>query len=130
MRIPNVSIHACSNRVYVAGLLALLMVGLCSANNADGAEQIFSAVSGVGRYQIDSWSMSSGGQYGAFVIDSVTGETSLVFHAEIKNGETRIIKDGLGKPFHSYTFTADLPPRSIKEKKEQVLGKPWQEKVE
>lgn len=56
-----------------------------------------------GRYQLSSWATSFGndsGAIGAFVIDTVSGETKTVYSRIYGNPPaTRIIKNDLKKPF-------------------------------
>jgi hypothetical protein len=56
-----------------------------------------------GRFQISSWATSLGdnsGAVGAFVIDTVTGETKTVYGRIYGNpGEGKLIKNDLRKPF-------------------------------
>jgi len=58
-----------------------------------------------GRYQLSSWATSvgdKGGVIGAFVIDTVTGETRTVYSREYGPGlESKIVKNELKKPFSS-----------------------------
>ena len=75
-------------------------------------------VSGAGRYQLDSWSHSNNngtGQYGAFVIDTITGETQIVYLAQINNKTQRVIKNSLKKQFNYYDSKMAEYGHSIKE---------------
>lgn len=58
-----------------------------------------------GRYQISSWSTPVGNDkaaVGAFVLDTATGETKMVFSRMIEeNGSGRIMKNDVNKTFHS-----------------------------
>ncbi|HIG41502.1 MAG: hypothetical protein ABGY96_23820 [bacterium] len=77
-----------------------------------------SIVSGTGRYQLESWGFSSGagtGMYGAFVIDTATGTTQIVYQAEITPKSRLVMKNLLGKHFNAYSEKTIEDGRSIKE---------------
>lgn len=58
-----------------------------------------------GRYQISAWSSQTGKDsvaVGAFVLDTATGETKVVYHRTVSAVEARLNgKDELRKPFHA-----------------------------
>lgn len=58
-----------------------------------------------GRYQLSSWSSQNGNNsvaVGAFILDTATGETKLVYHKTITAAENGLYgKDELRKPFHA-----------------------------
>ncbi|MDD2366137.1 MAG: hypothetical protein PHN84_08240 [Desulfuromonadaceae bacterium] len=58
-----------------------------------------------GRYQISSWSSPTGKDsvaVGAFVLDTATGETKVVYHKTISAAETGLHgKDNLRKQFYT-----------------------------
>lgn len=58
-----------------------------------------------GRYQVSAWSSPTGKdsvRVGAFVTDTATGETKVVYHKTVSAAETGLYgKDQLGKPFYS-----------------------------
>ncbi len=68
-----------------------------------GAEFASEPTLNFGRYQISSWATSFGkesGALGAFVIDTVSGETKTVYSRIYGNPpSTRVIKNDLKKPF-------------------------------
>lgn len=83
---------------------SLLMILLTGAMNDPGAPG--SANLSFGRYQLSTWATpfgAQGGAMGAFVIDTVSGETRTVysrtFGATAMEGE--VIKNDLKKPFPS-----------------------------
>ncbi len=57
----------------------------------------------IGRYQIAAWSTNwgtSGGGYGAFIVDTTTGETKMAYnYVFAENGKERVRINNLGKPF-------------------------------
>ncbi len=113
--------------VFLAGLLAgLVLPFLLGANSGGSHNTIVTSTSGepvvlvstpatkeraqknsrsggIGRYQLSAWSTNwgeSGGGYGAFVIDTTTGETKIAYnYVFADNGKERIRIDNLGKPF-------------------------------
>lgn len=78
------------------GVLAVLLVFLLTA-------AVDISAPNYGRYQISSWSSplsSDGGAFGAFVVDTATGETKLVYSrtfGKIDDGKVR--NDYLKMPF-------------------------------
>lgn len=51
------------------------------------------------RYQISAWGDSKA--HGAFIVDSVTGKTKIVYHYEERgDGKAVVEKDNLNKPFN------------------------------
>ena len=82
------------------GLLFLLLTGAMNDPGAPGSANL-----NFGRYQISSWATSfgdKGGAIGAFVIDTVSGETRTVYsrtYGPTMEGE--ILKNDLKKPFAS-----------------------------
>jgi hypothetical protein len=79
---------------------ALAVFGMLFLLGADNAVIIDN-----GRYQLSSWAGSFGknsGGVGAFIVDTVTGETKTAYtriYGEPENG--RVIKNNLNKPFNS-----------------------------
>ncbi|MCI5221224.1 MAG: hypothetical protein D3924_00720 [Candidatus Electrothrix sp. AR4] len=56
----------------------------------------------IGRYQLSSWSSNwkDAGTYGAFLIDTTSGRTKIVYSCLFrKNGKKNIIVNNLNKPF-------------------------------
>ena len=84
----------------VASLLMLLLTG---AMNDPGAPSTANLC--FGRYQISSWATSfgdKGGAIGAFVIDTISGETRTVYSRTFgPTMEGEIIKNDLKKPFNA-----------------------------
>jgi hypothetical protein len=61
-------------------------------------------VSGTGRYQLDSWghsNCSGTSSYGAFVIDTVTGVTQVVYQVETTKNSSVVTKNSLGRHFNA-----------------------------
>jgi len=86
-------------RYFLLGLASgLILLALTGADFVDQQPTL-----GFGRYQLSSWATSFGkdsGALGAFVIDTVSGETKTVYSRIYGNPpDTRIIKNDLKKPF-------------------------------
>lgn len=68
-----------------------------------GADSLSPPPPNYGRFQISSWATSFGensGAVGAFVVDTVTGETKTVYSRIYGTpGEGKLIKNDLKKPF-------------------------------
>jgi len=82
----------------------LLLLLLTGAMNDPGAPS--SANLSYGRYQLSSWATSfgdKGGAMGAFVIDTVSGETRTVYSRTFGPApmEGEVVKNDLKKPFVS-----------------------------
>ncbi len=82
-------------KFFLLGVLSI--IGICLLMGADyGAP-------GYGRYQISAWGASFGdfsGGCGAFVVDTVTGETKTVYRFVYGSSDgTSVLKTNLGKPF-------------------------------
>jgi len=81
----------------LGGLAALLLVFLTAAIDVSAPNY--------GRYQISSWASQlgpSGGGFGAFVLDTATGETKLVYSRTFGNvGDGTVKKSELKIPFGS-----------------------------
>jgi hypothetical protein len=75
---------------------------------------------GVGRYQIASWGIQTGpesGRYGALVLDTTTGETKIVYEAEVLNNKKKILTSHLDRTFFYYNNEASgLSIRELKNK--------------
>lgn len=80
---------------------ALFFLVLTGAVDYQGSSS--SAVLGFGRYQLSSWATSfgeKGGAVGAFVIDSVSGETRTVYSRTFGPAmESNVVKNDLKKPY-------------------------------
>lgn len=80
---------------------ALFFLVLTGAIDNQGASS--SAILGFGRYQLSSWATSfgeKGGAVGAFVIDTVSGETRTVYSRTYgPSMETVIVKNDLKKAY-------------------------------
>ena len=95
---------------------------LCALIFLTAAVGVPGGVGGIGRYQLDAWAFSTGnntGQYGAFVLDTTTGETRLVFQAEYTGGKLRELKNRLGKTFYYYDSDGPEAGQSIMELKKR-----------
>ena len=81
----------------IASAILLLML--------TGAEFAPEPTLNFGRYQLSSWATSVGkdsGALGAFVIDTVSGETKTVYSRIYGNPpESKVVKNDLKKPFAS-----------------------------
>lgn len=84
-----------------SSLLLLLLTGAMNDPGAPGNANL-----NFGRYQLSSWATSfgdRGGAMGAFVIDTVSGETKTVYSRTFGSTamEGEVIKNDLKKPFAS-----------------------------
>lgn len=83
---------------FALGMLAALLVLLLTA-------AVDISPPNYGRYQVSSWASplgSEGGGFGAFVVDTATGETKLVYSRLFgKVGDGKVKKDQLKMPFGS-----------------------------
>jgi len=82
-------------------LLALLLTGAMNDPGAPGSANL-----SFGRYQLSSWATpfgDQGGAMGAFIIDTVSGETKTVYSRTFGSTpmEGEVIKNDLKKPFSS-----------------------------
>ncbi|MBN2643919.1 MAG: hypothetical protein JXR59_00410 [Desulfuromonadaceae bacterium] len=85
-------------KYFLFGIVASLTVLLLLGNTS-------SPPPNYGRYQISAWGAPSeqGASFGAFVLDSVTGETKLVYCNQWKaaGSDARYYINQLDKPFHA-----------------------------
>ncbi len=83
------------------GAMFLLMVVLIMGAASDHKNSTLN----FGRYQLSSWATQlndDSGAIGAFVIDTVSGETRTVYMRTYgKTGESKAVKNNLKKPFIS-----------------------------
>lgn len=82
-----------------SSLLILLLTGAMNDPGAPGSANL-----NYGRYQLSSWATpfgDQGGAMGAFVIDTVSGETKTVYSRTFGTTamEGEVIKNDLKKPF-------------------------------
>lgn len=90
-------------KYFFLGIIAtLFFLVLTGAIDHQGSS---SAALGFGRYQLSSWAASfgdKGGVVGAFVIDTVSGETRTVYSRTYGPPmESNVLKNDLKKPFSS-----------------------------
>lgn len=79
------------SRFFVLGALAVLAVVFLMGIDAPSPRY--------GRYQVSAWGDHSA--HGAFVVDTATGETKIVYRYKEANGERVKERDHLGKVFSS-----------------------------
>ena len=83
------------------GAFCLLVVSLLMGAASDYQNSTLN----FGRYQISSWATQLGaesGAIGAFVLDTVSGETRTVYMRTYGDpGKGKLVKNGLKKPFNS-----------------------------
>jgi len=82
-------------------LLLMLLVGAMNDPGAPGSANL-----SFGRYQLSSWATpfgDKGGAMGAFIIDTVSGETRTVYSRTFGTAamEGAVVKNDLKKPFVS-----------------------------
>ena len=78
-------------RFFAMGALAVLAVVFLMGIDAPAP--------GYGRYQVSAWGDHSA--HGAFVVDTATGETKIVYRYKETGGERIKERDNLGKVFSS-----------------------------
>jgi hypothetical protein len=86
--------HWVNEKIRYFLLGALVVIGIILLTGAAPDKQ---PVLENGRFQISSWGDET--RFGAFVVDTVTGKTKIVYHyKELANGKF-LEKDNLNKPF-------------------------------
>jgi len=86
-------------RFYILGILSI--IGLLVLSGSTNHSQ---PPPNYGRYQISSWGAyfgNSKGGYGAFIIDTITGETKTVYSHFTSPDNEPVITNNLNKTFYS-----------------------------